>query len=224
MTATIEAPTLWRALPGWGIAADLTPPEIVNARQLKVLKKLMPAGLCVVLLICAIGYHLAQLKNSAAAETSEAVSARTAQLQLEARQYVEVTRIQGTVTQVETQIATLMTTDVELAALMKHLRSVLPPTMKINHEALTITAAAPAGAGVAPTGPARAGTISLGGSGHALTDLSTYVDRLGAIPGLVDVTPVSNLMTSTGSVFSLSINLTPAVLSHRFDVGKRATR
>ena len=46
-------------MPGWGIAADLTPRELRNARQLKVLQKLMAAGIAVLLMLCAGGYYLA---------------------------------------------------------------------------------------------------------------------------------------------------------------------
>ncbi len=46
MTATtVEQPTLWNSTPGWGIAANLIPPELINARKLKVLRKFMAAGI-----------------------------------------------------------------------------------------------------------------------------------------------------------------------------------
>ena len=66
MTITEERPALWSAMPGWGIAADLIPPELINARQLKVLRKLMAAGIVALLVVCAGGYYLAAAENSSA--------------------------------------------------------------------------------------------------------------------------------------------------------------
>ena len=56
MTITQERPALWSAMPGWGIAADLTPKELINARQLKVLRKVMAAGIVTLLIVGAGGY------------------------------------------------------------------------------------------------------------------------------------------------------------------------
>ena len=221
--------TLWSTLPGWGIAADLIPPELVNARQLTFLRKLMAAALAVLLVLCAAGYYLARRQNSAASAANATVSAQTTKLQNEAKskQYRDVTKMQSTVTQVDSQIATLMAGDVDVVELLQHLRTSLPSSMKINQESITITPAAiagGAGSGLDTSGLARIGTVSLGGSGVALTDLSAYVLRLGAIPGLVDVIPVSNTMSKDGTQFSLTMGLTTAALSHRYDISKKATR
>lgn len=231
MTAIVEpkAP-LWSTRPGWGIAADLIPPELINSRQLTLLRKLMVGGLALLLLICAGGYYLAKRQNTAASAASETVAARTLQLRNDARQYANVTRIQGTVAQVQGQVATLMTGDVDLVALLKSLRTSLPAPMTINQESVTITpatltaAAAGSGTGLDTSGLARIGTITLGGTGRALTDLATYVDRLKAVPGLVDVTPVSNTADKGGTQYSLTVGLTSAALSHRYDVSKKAVR
>ena len=51
MTMTSPPVQLWSAMPGWGIAADLTPPEIINARQLKLLRKLLGGGLVALLVL-----------------------------------------------------------------------------------------------------------------------------------------------------------------------------
>lgn len=229
MTATLEpTTTLWSNRPGWGIAADLIPPELINSRQLSLLRKLIAGALVVLLLVCAGGYYLAKRQNSAASDTSATVAARTLQLQKESRQYGNVTRIEGTVAQVQGQVATLMTGDIDLVPLLKSLRTSLPAPMTINQESVTLTpatlAAASAGTGLDTSGLARIGTITVGGSGRALTDLATYVDRLKAVVGLVDVTPVSNTASKGGTQFSLTVGLTSAALSHRFDVGKKAAK
>jgi hypothetical protein len=226
-TAIMEQqPTQWNSMPGWDIAVDLIPPELVNARRLTVLRKLMAAGIIALLVLCAGGYYLAARDNASAAADLAAVQDQTARLQAEGRQYASVVSIQGSVRQVETQIARVMSGDVDLVALMRAVQSSLPTTMTIGQESITISVAAVAGgAGATPSGGLdtsgrpRIGTITLTGTGQTLTDLSKLVDNLTAVPGLVDVLPISNTASDTGTQYNLTIGLTNELLSHRFDVG-----
>jgi hypothetical protein len=226
-TAIMEQqPTQWNSMPGWDIAVDLIPPELVNARRLTVLRKLMAAGIIALLVLCAAGYYLATRDNASAAADLAALQDQTAQLQADGRQYASVVSIQGSVSQVETQIARVMGGDVDLVALMGAVQSSLPSTMTIGQESITISVAAVAGgAGTTPSGGLdtsglpRIGTITLTGTGLTLTDLSDFVDNLTAVPGLVDVLPISNTASDTGTQYNLTIGLTNELLSHRFDVG-----
>jgi hypothetical protein len=227
-TAIMEQqPTQWNSMPGWDIAVDLIPPELVNARRLTVLRKLMAAGIIALLVLCAGGYYLATRDNASAAADLAAVQDQTAQLQAQGRQYSGVVSIQGSVSQVETQIAQVMSGDVDLAGLMGAVQNALPSTMTISQESITISIAAVAGGasatpsgGLDTSGLPRIGTISLTGTGQTLNDLSDFVDRLSTVPGLVDVLPISNTASETGTTqYNLTIALTDELLSHRYDVG-----
>lgn len=226
MTVTAPTPQLWSTMPGWGIAADLTPPELINSRELKTLRKWLGVGLVLLLLACAGGYVAAAQRHSAATAAMDKVQAQTFQLQAGVRKYSGLTQLQGTVTQVQTQIATLMGGDVDLAKLMDRLRSALPASMTIASETITIS---PAGAGAAPAGAgtsalATIATVTISGSGRSLDNLATYVDNLTAIPGVVDVNPTTNVTDGKVAQYTLSLNLTSALLSHRFDVSKTGTK
>ncbi len=118
--------------------------------------------------------------------------------------------------------------DVDLAALMGELRSNLPATMTISEETITISTAGVAGAdssaaagGLDTSGLPRIGTITISGTGQTLDDLSDYVDRLNTVTGLVDVLPDREhaCAGASGTQFSITMGLTNALLSHRFDVG-----
>jgi len=224
---TEEQPALARVLPGWGIAADLIPPELINARRLKVLRKLLALGVGALLIACAGGYYLAARENSSATSALASVQDRTAQLQGVGRGYADVILIQGSVRQVRAQIAQLMTGDVDLAALMGELRSNLPATMTITEETIAVRTAGVAGAdsgaaagGLDTSGLPRIGTVTIRGTGQTLDDLPDYVDRLNTVSGLVDVLPIANsLAGATGTDFTITMGLTSALLSHRFDAG-----
>jgi type IV pilus assembly protein PilN len=227
MTITAERPANFRSMPGWGIAADLIPPELISARRLKALRKLLAAGVVALVAVCAAGFYLAARENAAAAADLASVEEQTAQLEEVGRGYSDVVLIQGSVTQIQSQIAQVMGGDVDLAALMGALQSNLPTTMTIEAEAIVISSAGVAGAagatgsGLDTSGLPRIGTITMSGTGQTLDDLADYIDRLRKVTGLVDVIPVSNTISEsgTGTQYSITIGLTDPLLSHRFDVG-----
>ena len=225
VAAPVELRALWTTMPGWCTAADLIPPELVNARRLTTLRKYMAVGLVLLLAVCAGGYYLAARDNSAAAADLASVQDRTLQLQHDGRSYSGVVQMQGSVTLVQSQIAQVMAGDVDLVALMGRLQSSLPSTMTIGQESIVISPAGVAGnaaasAGLDTSGLPRIGSITLSGTGKTLDDLSDYIDRLRTITGLVDIAPVSNVKSSAGAgtEYNLQIGLTNALLSHRFDV------
>jgi hypothetical protein len=225
----VDEPTaLWSSLPGWGIAANLIPPELIAARRLKSLRKLLGAGIAALLLIGSFGYYLAALENADANADLVVAQAQTAQLRDQSLGYAGVIAIQGTINEVNTQLAQVMSADVDLAALMGELSSNLPATMIITQESITISPAGVAdsttdsttASGLDTSGLPRIGTITITGTGQALDNLSDYVDRLRTITGVVDVLPVSNSLSGeSGTEFNVTAGLTDAALSHRFDVG-----
>jgi hypothetical protein len=209
ITTPPPAARLWSTRPGWGISADLTPPELVNSRELKLLRKWLAC------------YAAAKRKNSAQSASLSQLQAQTRVLQAQKPQYAAVIQIQGAMTQVQDEIATLMAGDVDLVALMGSLRSSLPSTMTIASESVTISLAAVASApgatsGLDTSGLARIGTVTLSGGGATLDDISAYVDKLKVLPGVVDVVPTSNAADASGVRYTLSLGLTSALISHRF--------
>ncbi len=151
------------------------------------------------------------------------------QLQATSRKYTGITKIQGTVTDVQAEIAKLMSADVDLVQLMGQIRASLPASMTIKQESVTIslagaasagTAGSTSGAGLDTSGRAHIGNVTISGVGKTLDDLSIYASKLAAIPGIVDVVPTSNVADETGVQYSLQFVLTDKLLSHRFDVSK----
>ncbi len=226
MTITTERPALWSAMPGWGIAADLTPRELRNARQLKVLRKLMAAGIAVLLLVCAGGYFLAARENSSATTDLATATDRTVELRASGGDFADVVSIQRSIDQAQNQISRVMGADVDLFSLMGELQSNLPEGMTIGDVSITVSTAGVAGAagvaagtGLDTSGLPRIGTITMSATGQILDDAADYVDRLRAVTGLVDVVSIANDNTGSGARFTITAGLTNALLSHRFDVG-----
>lgn len=213
---------LWTMMPGWGIAADLTPPELINSRQLTVVRKFIFTCLVGLLVLCLAGFVFARRHESAAAAELETQQAVRVDLQREVSEYAGITKLQGTITEIQQQTATLMAGDVDLANLLGQLRNRLPAGMTITQASVIVSVVGAAGAapggGLDATGRPRIGNITITGSGRKLADLATYIDRLVGIGGVVDVVPVSNTASAGGTQFSLALGLTNTLLSHRFDV------
>ncbi len=221
MTAQLTRPEeVWSSMPGWGIVADLTPPELIKSRELKVLRKLIVTILVALLVLCVGGYAIAARKHSAAAASLGDVQARTGALNAQTDKYAGVTRLKGTVTEVQNQIAALMAGDVDLAKLIGQIRSGLPATMTIKQIAVIFSPVGVAGGGLDTSGRTHIGTVTISGAGRTLDDLSAFVDKLKVLPGVVDVVPGSNLVDGEGTQYSLTLSVTDVLLSHHFDMPK----
>lgn len=237
MSVTLDRPRVhpWESRPGWGIAVDLTPPEILGARRARVLTRLIALGLVLVVAVCAGVSLMARADESAAQGTYDSAQARTADLQANAGTYGEVTMLSAVTTGIADQVATLMANDVDFVALMTVIRTGLPAHVQITNEAVLpapakVAVAAvpvdPAAAGpptdtpatpAVASGPVIIGSITLAGTGHVIKDLAPFVATLNHLPGVVDVVPTSTIQTETGMAFTLSMNITDELYSHLYD-------
>jgi hypothetical protein len=227
---TMEGPwTQGNGMPGWGIVADLTPPELLASRRMRVVRRLVIVGVAAVVLLCAGGYGYAVWQNDQASDALTAEQDRTTSLLAQQRRYSGVTVVHGSILQVQTQLAGLMAADVNVGSLVGAVVTALPKDMTIDQLTVTVSAASASGAsssGGKSTGAGELdmsdavhiGTIALSGTGRNLTDLAAYVDSLRKTPGLFDPYPLSNQTTDTGTSYSLQVTLTDALLTHRYEV------
>ena len=230
MTAVLTKPVIpsqWGTMPGWNVVADLTPPELINTRFLAVLRRRIVVALVAVVVLCAAGYVYATSQANAASDAADAASADTVALQQAANKYVGISQIQAAVDGIRGQVAQVMADDVDVPSVVSAVRGALPNTMSIQSMTLTITAlagtgtpAAPGAAGLDASGQTVIGTVTMTGSGRTLDDLPTFVDKLSAIPGVINVLPSSNQVNAGVAEFSVSLSLTDKLYSHRYDMSK----
>lgn len=209
MTVVLTKPEAapWSSMPGWGVVADLTPPELVESRRLRVLRRLVVAGLVVVVLVCVGGLILARRDYAAADAEASAATDRTSQLTSEQGKYAEVTQVHTAIDDRQGQLDTLLATDVDMARLLTRLGGVLPSTMTLT--AINVSLNATADPTVTATGTDSIGTVSLTGTSTSLTDLASYVSALNSLPGVAEVVPTSNAAVSGSSgSWSATLQLT----------------
>jgi hypothetical protein len=223
----IDSPwTQQDTMPGWGIVADLTPPELIAKRRLTVVRRLVVAGVITMLLLCGAGFGYATWQHGKAEDGLAAEQLRTTTLLSEQRKYSSVTVVRGAIGQVQDQLAGLMSGDVDTAALVHSIVDALPATMTIDQMTVTISVAGTSGdrsgttGGIGSldlTGATHIGTVALSGTGAELTDLAGYVRALQDAKGVFEPYPLSNQATDTGTTYSLQLTLTDALLTHRYE-------
>jgi hypothetical protein len=220
--------TQGNSMPGWGIVADLTPPELIASRRMRVIRRLMIVAVAAVVLLCAGGYTLAIWQHNQASDELASEQDRTTSLLGEQRRYSGVTVVRGAIADVQGQLAGLMVADVNVGALIGAVASALPKGMSIDQLAVTISAPTPTDkfstgkesgglGGLDLSDAAHIGTVTLSGTGSKLTDLAAYVDALRKTTGVFEPYPQSNQTTDTGTTYSLQLTLTDALLTHRYD-------
>jgi hypothetical protein len=225
MTAVITRPdasAVVRSMPGWHVVANLTPPEVIASHHLRMLRRIIAAALLGVILLCVAGYAWAFLKTSTAQDEADAASAGTTVLQLQAKKYPGITRIEEAVDSVKGEVASVMKPDVDMQALIGKIHAALPKTMSIASLTLTLTPVAAGGTsgsvGLDTSGRTQIGTVTMTGSGRTLNDLPAFVDRLVRVPGVVNVMPGSNQDSSGVVSYSVTTSLTDQLYSHKYDV------
>ncbi|MFL6162256.1 MAG: PilN domain-containing protein [Jatrophihabitantaceae bacterium] len=222
---TMQPRELWSTMPGWGIVANLIPPELLQARRVRALQKLVGAFLCLLLVVAGAGTGYAVFRSHESAQSLAAEQTRTSQLIAQQNRYSNVTQIQGNVTQVRTQLATLMKMDVDSSALIDAMLKQLPAGAVVTQLALTIaeptpTAANNAGASTLDTsGQPHIGTVTLSGQALTVPDVAVLVDRLSALKGVVDPYPTTNTVNDTGAQFTIQLSINDSLLSHRYALG-----
>lgn len=232
---TLTAPPasqLWSTMPGWGITANLLPPEIVAARRLRSVRKMIVLAMVLVVILGAAGYAYAVFQQRGAESALAAEQATTTELVAKQHKYAEVVQISGDILQIKSELATAMTGDVDTAKLISAVIKQLPRGGTVSQVELALqTSTAAQGAPAAETGGAaldtsgqlHIGTMSLTGTARSMPDVAAFVTRLGAVPGVVGVFP-SSQGTATGAVqFTVLLTVTDRVLSHRYDAAAVAT-
>jgi len=226
MTALLRRSDPWTVQPGWGIFVDLTPPELLNARQLRTVRRGVIAGLIAVVLLLAGAFFVEDRDRSAAENELANAQLATNQLQQKQHKYVGITELKGTVQQIRTQIAGLMQGDVATDSLLRSITAAQPAGVEVQTVSVSISPAGVAGAQAQTSGGsaidvtthARIGTVTLAGTTSRMDAVSTFVDRLSTLRGVLDVVPNSNSHSQDGGQFTVSLGLDDQLLTHHFDV------
>lgn len=222
MTALMERQIhTWESRPGWGITVDLTPRELLAARNVKVHKRLIVLALLLVLILCAGVVLLLGASKTTAQDSYDSAQLRTTELTAEANSFAVITTMERVTSGVESQLATLMTQDVDFTNLMAKIRTALPPGIVVTSATVLLapeTSTPATSTTAADSGHSVIGSVTLSGTGSRIGQVAPLVDILNGVRGVVDVVPLSVTKDDNGMSYSLSLNITDELYTHRFDV------
>jgi len=210
------------------LVADLTPPEVGEKRRLARVRLIVLASLGTVLVVLAAWFAVSswqagrQQTALAAAET-EAIGLRQQQ-----RQYSELINAQAQSTRIDTQLATLLKTDVQWATLLGRLRAAAPRGLSLSSLAIALTdpttqaagsSAASAASGLpANDGKTPIGSLTVSGDATTTTAIAGYVDAVAEVPGVGNVL-LSGVNDEGGTTnFTLRADLRSTLFSNHYAV------
>lgn len=214
---------LWSSMPGWGIVTDLLPPEVISARRLRALRKVITMVLLAILVLAGTGYGYGFWRAHRASAALTAEQGRTVELTQQQQKFADVVRIQGTIAEVRGQLTTLLTDDVDFATLIKDVLGKLPTGSSVLQMAVALTVADAQGvsggtdmAVLDTSGRAHIGTITLTGQAHSLSQVAAFVTAVAKVRGVVGAVPTSQQGDRNAVQFTVQLTLTDQVLSHHF--------
>lgn len=220
-TIVIDQADSWTTPAGWGIYADLTPPELLNARRLRRVRRALLLTLTAAVVAVLVVFGYAVMRNHRAADDLAQQGTQTTRLVAAQGRYSQVVGVQGAAAAVRNQLSQLMTSDIEFSALLTSLRTAQPDAVSVNQLSISVSAAGAAAAAsstdpLATSDTVPIGGITIGGTVRSLPDLGTFVSRLRSVRGVVDVLPAT--LTSSGGAFTFSISMSvdAAALSHKY--------
>jgi hypothetical protein len=219
---------LWSSMPGWGIVANLLPPELIDARRAHAMRKIVACAAIAIVVLAGLTWGYEKWRSSSASSDLAKSQQTTRQLTASQNEFGDVVQIKGDVAAVQAKVATLMTNDVDYPALIATMTRDQPTEMVLTAMSISVNSGFSA-SGVTNSnsnsntssnldlsGAQHIGTVTLTGIAARYTDVSAYVTKLGLITGVTQVYPVSSIAGPEGVQFSVQITLTDKLLTHRF--------
>jgi hypothetical protein len=227
MTTTLQKSAsstsqLWSSMPGWGIVVNLLPPEVLAARRIRVIRKLIVSAVGVIVFIAALAYGYAYWQVHTASNQLAAAETQTAQLHRSQLKYTPVVALQAQTSHIKDELAGATATNVDLPILVGKLVALSPDPNQLAKVDVEVTAAAPASSAVSSTsgtgsldtsGRLHIGTVTITGAATSMGQVSRYVHRLDQVPGVVEVFPLSAQADSRLLDFTIEMTMTDQLLT-----------
>jgi Tfp pilus assembly protein PilN len=226
MTTTVLPPessaSAARALRIPAISANLIPGEIVEARRVRKIKRVVLSALAGVVVLLAAWYGVSYYQTSMARGDLSRAEQRAEALRREQKAFDELVRTQAESQAIRAQLSVLLANDLQWAGLVTAVRAAAPAGVEII--GLTCSVAQTGGQPARNAGgelPNRGaepviGTVTVTGLASSKPSVAAYVDALGTVAGLAN--PLLNSATQEGSRvrFTVDLNITRAALGGRF--------
>jgi Tfp pilus assembly protein PilN len=195
---------------------NLLPREILQARRLAGLKRVLAGAVVAVVLLCVGGTVWARAGASAAQDDLDAVHARGDQLRAEQDRYAAVPRLVNLIQAAGTARERAMSQDVLWYGFLSDLSVTTPKGITLTGLQVSLDKPTPVTDPLVPTG---LGTVTFTGTASHIPDVAAWLDAVAHIHG-VDGSSLQSVTRDDGDgtlKFSTTVQVTSKALTHRYD-------
>lgn len=202
------------------IAANLLPPEVIQGRHSRKVRRRVLSCLAVVVVLLGGWYAVAVYQAEAARASLANAQDEVTALRRQQNQFGDLVRAQTQSKAINDELAQLLANDLQWSKLISSLQQAAPSQVKVTGVtgmlATTPNNANPALPQLPGTGGAKViGTVSLMGNAPSKTTIAAYLDALGEVDGVAN--PLLNdVNTAEGTVeFTVRLDITAKALGGR---------
>lgn len=199
---------------------NLMPPEVLEGRQVVILKRRLVWAVIGVLLVCVVAFGFAYLMHMQAQSRYDDSLARADTLTAQKREYSPVIRVQKDITNTKNARTFALSTEVDWTSYAYAIQAVLPKGVTIDSmNVVGINPGDELAAGADDLTQAGIAVISFSANSDTLPDASQWIDALQSVPGLADVNLQSSVLADeTGKPIynvAVTVQVTEDALAHR---------
>jgi Tfp pilus assembly protein PilN len=204
------------------IRANLLPTEIADKRRLRQLKRRSGLSLVALVAVLLAWFVFAWLQTTTTKSSLSSAQHRNRSLLAQEQQFGPVVTAQAQSAAIRSELAQLMTGDVNWTTMLRKLRAAAPAGVQIS----TVTASispqavnATSGGGIGvlnQTGQLPVGQLTITGSAPDKNSVAALVDRLTKVPGLAAPFPASVSGQAGTVTYTANMLITSEVLGGRY--------
>ncbi len=197
---------------------DLLPPEVRVLRKGKGIRRRLAFGVIVVLLGVTGVTVLARAQADSAKTNLANAQARTQDLLIQQRKYIEVSKLQNEIDTIRAAQQVGTSTEIDWESYLNSVQATLPADVTISTVNIdTATPFAPYTQATAPLQGARVATLTFTARSSTLPQVPAWLNALVTLPGYSDASPGSVTRdTNGGYAVSITMHINQAAFSKRF--------
>jgi len=197
---------------------DLLPPEVRVQRKGKGIRRRLAFGVIMVLLIVTASTFLARTQADQAKANLAVAQARTQDLLIQQRKYVEVSKLQNEIDTIRAAQQVGTSTEIDWKSYLNSVQATLPSNVTIGTVNIdSATPFAPYTQATAPLQGARVATLTFTAKSSTLPQVPAWLNALTTLPGYSDASPGSVTRDTDGAYsVSITMHINQAAFSKRF--------
>jgi hypothetical protein len=205
------------------ITVNLLPPEVVEARHVGTVRRIVLSALVVVVALLTGWYGVASYQTAAARGSLSSAESDVRRLERQQRDFADLVGIQKESQTIRNELSTLLASDLQWSAVLAAVQGAAPAGVQITNVAGALTSAGN-GTGGGSTGPQLPnttgrrliGSLTLTGTASNKAAVAEYVNKLAAVPALGNPFIASSMPQDKVERFTVRLDITDSALGGRY--------